>query len=137
MPPILLFVDTSAWYALLDRNDRNHVAAVRFVQQSALPFVTSTYILDETVTLLKRHLGHATAARFGDRLWSEEVARLVRVSSEDELRAWAIFRRYDDKGFSYTDGTSFALMERLQLDSAFAFDAHFEQYGRFVRLPTL
>lgn len=135
MPPILLFVDTSAWYALLDRKDRNHLAAVRFVEESRIPFVTSTYVLDETVTLVKRHLGHTTAARFGHRLWDEEVARLVRITPEDEMQAWTIFARYEDKGFSYTDCTSFALMERLHLDSAFAFDVHFTQYGRFVRLP--
>ncbi len=137
MPPPLVFVDTSAWYALLDRKDLNHLAAVRFVEQSVIPFVTSTYVLDETVTLAKRHLGHATAVRFGDRLWKEEVARLVRISPEDEVRAWMLFTRYADKDFSYTDCTSFALMERLQLVSAFAFDAHFAQYGRFVRLPAI
>jgi predicted nucleic acid-binding protein len=27
------------------------------------------------------------------------------------------------------------MMQRLGLDTAFAFDAHFEQYGQFVRLP--
>ncbi len=135
MSPILVFVDTSAWYALLDRTDRNHALAAGFVRQATAPFVTSTYILDETVTLAKRHLGHATATRFGQRLWGEEVARLVRVTAEDEMQAWSIFTRYADKGFSYTDCTSFALMERLHLDSAFAFDAHFEQYGRFIRLP--
>ncbi|MBI3015603.1 MAG: PIN domain-containing protein [Candidatus Tectomicrobia bacterium] len=101
MPPILLFVDTSAWYAILDRTDRNHPAAIRFARQVTAPFVTSTYVLDETVTLVKRHLGHAAATRFGQRLWNEEV-----------------------------------VMERLHLDSAFAFDAHFEQYGHFVRFPS-
>lgn len=136
MPPIFVFVDTSAWYALLDRRDRNHPAAVRLVQEYGCPFVTSTYVFDETVTLVRAHLGHATAVRFGDRLWKEEIARLVRVSSEDEMRAWAIFGHFADKGFSYTDCTSFALMERLHIDSAFTFDAHFVQYGRFVNLPT-
>lgn len=87
MPPNLLFVDTTAWYAVLDRKDRNHSAAVRFVEESRVPFVTSTYILDETITLVNAHLGHAVAERFGHPA------------------------------------------------SAFAFDAHFAQYGRFVRLP--
>jgi predicted nucleic acid-binding protein len=95
MPPILLFVDTSAWYALLDRRDRNHAAATRFAREAPVPFVTSTYILDETVTLVKRHLGHAMATRFGHELWKEKV------------------------------------------DSAFAFDVHFDQYDHFVRLPSI
>lgn len=137
MVPIFIFVDTSAWYALLDRKDRNHSLAVQFAEESRVPFVTSTYVLDETVTLVRAHLGHAAAVRFGDRLWNEEISRLVRVSPEDELRAWTIFARYSDKAFSYTDCTSFALMERLHVDSAFAFDAHFAVYGRFVCLPAI
>jgi predicted nucleic acid-binding protein len=34
-----------------------------------------------------------------------------------------------DKGFSYTDATSFALMERLRLRRALALDKRFRQYG--------
>ena len=109
MTPNLLFVDTSARYALLDRKDRNHAGAVRFLQDSHDPLVTSTYVLDETVTLVKRHLGHTMAARFGHQLWTEEIARLVRVSPEDEMVAWEIFTRHPDKGYGYTDCTSFAL----------------------------
>jgi len=41
---------------------------------------------------------------------------------------------YNDKDFSFTDCTSFALMERLKIKTAFSFDAHFTQYG-FIRIP--
>ncbi|MFA5028330.1 MAG: PIN domain-containing protein [Candidatus Methylomirabilota bacterium] len=135
MAPSLLFVDTSAWYALLDRKDRNHLPAAHFVQQLPLPLVTSTYVLDETLTLVQRHLGHALAVRVGRQIWEEKIARLVRVTPADEAAAWSIFTRHSDKGFSFTDCTSFALMQRLGLEAAFAFDAHFEQSGRFLRLP--
>lgn len=135
MAPSLLFVDTSAWFALLDRKDRNHLPAARFIHESRVPLVTSTYVLDETVTLALRHLGHALAVRVGGQIWTEEIARLVHVTPVDEAMAWSIFTRHPDKGFSFTDCTSFALMQRLGIDTAFAFDTHFEQYGRFVRLP--
>jgi hypothetical protein len=36
-----------------------------------------------------------------------------------------MFRQYEDKGFSFTDCTSFALMERLAINTVFAFDDHF------------
>lgn len=37
-----------------------------------------------------------------------------------------------DKSYSYTDATSFAIMGRLGLRTAFAFDPHFRQFGFHV-----
>ncbi len=37
--------------------------------------------------------------------------------------------QYDDKDFSLTDATSFAVMERIRVPYAFTFDRHFAQYG--------
>ncbi len=54
---------------------------------------------------------------------------IVRVSQRDEQQAQAIILRYDDKNFSYTDATSFAVMERLRIGPAFTFDHNFAQYG--------
>jgi predicted nucleic acid-binding protein len=61
----------------------------------------------------------------GEKLWSGTLARIVRVSRADEQAAWDLFRRYDDKTFSFTDCTSFVVMERLGLRKAFTFDNHF------------
>ena len=54
---------------------------------------------------------------------------------EDEKKAWEIFVKYRDKTFSFTDCSSFALMERIGITEVFAFDEHFTQYGSFVVLP--
>jgi hypothetical protein len=137
VPSSFVFVDTSAWYALADASDTHHQAATHYINTLTAPLVTSTYILDETVTLLRMHLGHAAARRFGEKLRQEQIALLLRIIEHDEQRAWDIFVRYDDKVFSFTDCTSFALMERLYIDTAFAFDEDFRQYGRFVVLPPL
>lgn len=129
-----IFVDTSAWYAIIDRNDRDHVAAVTKIQALDLPLLTSNYIFDEILTLLKTRLGPSIAISFAQKLWDQEVSTLARITEEDEARAWGIFRQFDDKGFSFTDCTSFALMERLAISTVLAFDDHFAQYGRFVVL---
>ena len=69
---------------------------------------------------------------------SPEIARswlkglcwpVERVTEEDEEKAKEIILTYVDKTFSYTDATTFAVMERLRLSEALAFDQHFSQYG--------
>ena len=44
---------------------------------------------------------------------------------------------YSDKGFSLTDATSFAIMERQRILRPFTFDRNFNQYGLGVLTPTL
>jgi predicted nucleic acid-binding protein len=127
-------VDTSAWYAIIDKNDRDHPTAITKMQNLDRPLVTSNYVLNEILTLLKARLGPSVAIPFGQKLWNQEVASLVRITEKDEERAWGIFEQYEDKGFSFTDCTSFALMERLEINTAFVFDDHFVQYGKFVIL---
>jgi predicted nucleic acid-binding protein len=129
-----VFVDTGAWYALQDADDRWHEAALRFFDVRPR-LITTNFVIDETITLLLRHLGHKAALVVGERLWAGELARIVRVSSADEQVAWDLFKRYDDKTFSFTDCTSFVVMERLGLQRAFSFDDHFSQTGQFIRVP--
>lgn len=56
------------------------------------------------------------------------------MTPADEDRAWQILQQYDDKEFSLTDGASFAVMKRLGISTAFAFDEDFTQYARFTVL---
>ncbi|RZN43509.1 MAG: PIN domain-containing protein [Methanophagales archaeon ANME-1-THS] len=130
-----LFVDTSAWYALVDKSDANHHAAVKFKDSLVHPMVTSTYIADEVITLVRTRLGYEVAVEIGQKLWDESIANLIHVTPQDERKAWEIFVTYHDKTFSFTDGTSFALMERLGITEAFAFDEHFKLYENFIVLP--
>jgi len=130
-----IFVDTGAWYALLDKSDANHNAAVKLKDSLVHPLVTSNYIVDEVITLSRNRLGYEVAVEIGQKLWDESIANLIRVIPQDEKKAWEIFVTYHDKTFSFTDCTSFALMERIGITEAFAFDEHFTQYGRFIVLP--
>jgi len=121
-----LFVDTGAWYALIDRNDPDHKNAVDCLKRNKTPLITTNFIFDETVTLLRSRLGWAVAADFGKKLRDSGFVSLVVVKDIDEEKAWEIFLKFKDKDFSYTDCTSFALMQRLQIDTAFSFDSHFK-----------
>lgn len=129
------FVDASAFYALEDSDDVNHEEAVtirRAIKKGKLQIrrlYTSNYILDETLTLIRMHLGHNQAIDFGERIKKSRIVNIVRISAEVEERAWVIFKKYKDKRYSFTDCTSFALMEEIGIKNAFAFDRNFEQYG--------
>jgi predicted nucleic acid-binding protein len=80
------------------------------------------------------NIGHANAVEFGRRARDSRLLQVQHISEEIERHAWDIFCRYDDKDFSYTDCTSFAVMQLLGLDAAFAFYQHFRQFG-FICLP--
>lgn len=121
-------VDTSAVYALLDRDDANHRKAVtilRSLSRRGLTPVLSNFIVAESHALLLSRLGSQIA-----RDWLlKQIWPIEPITEVDERKAREIIQRYEDKTFSYTDATSFALMERLGLKDAFAFDIHFRQYG--------
>lgn len=130
-----IFVDTSAFYALADRTDRLHSSAVRFVETNECLLVTSNAVVHETVTLIRMRLGHAAAVAFGRRLLREELAPVIPLTTGDERKAWILFQRYSDKRFSFVDCASFALMKRLGLHAAFAFDDDFRQLGQWIVHP--
>ena len=129
-----IFVDTSAWYAFIDKNDPDHIYAKGFYGNNTIPFITTNFIFDETVTLIMSRLGWDVAATFGESLKKSNFANIVPVAGTDEERAWQIFMKYRNIGFSYTDCTSFALMERLKIDTAFTFNEHFKTM-RFKIVP--
>lgn len=129
-----IFVDTSAWYALVDRKDPDHSAAADFIRANTFPLLTTNFIFDETVTLLRKRLGWKVAGEFGQKLKNSAFVSIASIKGEDEDRAWEVFLRYKDKDFSYTDCTSFSFMYRLQTDTAFSFDAHFKAM-RFSMVP--
>ena len=127
-------VDTSAYFALLDTDDANHAQARtisnRLILESWRLFTTS-FVLAETHALLLNRLSQHIATRFL-RDMEQSPTTVVWVTPRDVQRAKAIIYQYDDKDFSLTDATSFAVMERIRLPSAFTFDRHFAQYGLTV-----
>ena len=124
-----LFVDTSAWFAHVNREDPDHEAVAELLSEFPGRLVTSDYVFDETVTLCQTRLGHEVAAMTGETLRDPEVVDLIRLSSGDEGAAWQLFLARPDKGYSFTDCTSFVLMRRARLNRAAALDRHFIQEG--------
>ena len=123
------FVDTGVWYALADERDPSHDHAVALMAQPRRPVITTNVVFGESVTLVRGRLGHAAAVALGGRILGGRDVRLARVEVRDELLAWQLFQQYHDKDFSFADCTSFAVMRRLRIGHALAFDRHFQQMG--------
>jgi predicted nucleic acid-binding protein len=128
------FVDTSAWFAYANRLDPDHSRIRTVLRTFQGRLVTSNFIFDETVTLCLYRLRHQVAATVGTVLLDSTVVDLLRLTPDDEQRAWALFLARPDKTYSYTDCTSFVLMRRLSIQRAIALDADFQREG-FVLLP--
>lgn len=136
--PKRIFIDTSAFLALEDESDAHHNEALRFRDQELLQghyeLVTTSYILDETLTLIRSRLGIPASIRFSRNIRKSQVVKVISVSRDVEEEALDLFEKYDDKTFSFTDCVSFVIMRGMRIREAFAFDEHFEQMG-FVCRP--
>ena len=132
-----LFVDTGAWLAVIDPKDQYHPPASVFYRQALQAhrhLITTNLVVAETYVNLRRSLSHTAAVGFLDTI--EQSARIECVWSSPDLeyRARQMLRQYTDQDFSYVDAVSFALMQEMEMNEAFAFDRHFATAG-FVCLP--
>lgn len=134
----MIFVDTSAWFALEAEDEKNHQRAQRFLAEIALGsrgiLVTTDYVLDETLTLLQSKKRLAAALTFIEKVRKSKSIRVFWVDESVFEKALVLFRKTNDSLWSFTDCTSFALMKDLTIAEAFTFDSHFTQAG-FQRLP--
>lgn len=96
--------------------------------------VTTDYVVDETLTLIRLRLGLDAAGTWWRQVDGSQRLRWERVDADRFERGRQIFFQYRDKDFSFTDCTSFAVMQELRLTHALTTDRHFRQMG-FHLLP--
>ncbi|MEW6103933.1 MAG: PIN domain-containing protein [bacterium] len=127
-----IFVDTSAWLGLNDKNDQYHNEAktkAEAIKKERIELLTSEYIVDESITLIRYRISHQASVSFGDSLLRSKIAIILDVKDKDRFEAWRMFKKYKDKELSFTDCTSFVLMNERGIKMAFTFDKHFRQLG--------
>ena len=130
-----IFVDTSAFYALLDRDDGNHEKAkkewVKFLEGTP-SLVTTNYVLLETLALLQSRLGLEAVRGFQEDVFP--ILKVEFVIPELHRAGTAALLSTSKRKLSLVDCVSFAMMRDLGIRIAFAFDAHFKEQG-FDILP--
>ncbi len=127
-----LFADTAGWVACADEADPAHKRAVAardgWLEEGGF-LVTTDYVIDETLTLIRVRLGLAAAERWWEQIESSSRLKLEWIGIERAEKARAMFFRFGDKNFSFTDCTSFVVMKELRFKQALTTDRHFRQMG--------
>jgi len=132
-----IFVDTSAWIALVDKDDSHHKEAASsypLLLKNHRNLITSNFVIAETYIIILNELGHKLAIDFLEKL--KASPRILKIYSNEDIEAEAepILVKYSDQDFSYTDAVSFVIMKRQKIRKAFSFDKHFVIAG-FVNIP--
>jgi len=125
-----VFIDTSALYALLDRDDANNQKAKKVwthLLGAEHALVTSNYILVEAFALIQNRLGLEAVRGF-----QEDILPLINiefVSPEVHRSGIAALLSASKRPLSLVDCVSFEFMRSSGIKSVFAFDNHFKEQG--------
>jgi predicted nucleic acid-binding protein len=125
----LVFVDTGAFYALVDRSDPAHERARRFYAETRMGLLTSEFVFAETMSLVTKRVGKRHAVRLGEALRTTRRLRIDEVGPEMREAAWKLFSTRLDKDHDLVDCLSFAVMDANGVRTAFGFDRHFLHQG--------
>ena len=128
----VVFVDTGAWIALAATGDSLHERATAQWDQllrSGARLRTSVPVILETFTYLDRKGSRELALRWRESLRRVAHFEILPCGPADLEAAWPFFDRRDLHKLSLVDATSFTLMRKHKIRTAFAFDVHFGAAG--------
>lgn len=132
-----IFVDTGGWFSMVVTSDVDHSSVTGcFALFASDTLVTTDYVVDETLTLLRARGYDQRAQMLGEAFFGDTLA-IVHYLDEIQIRAaWDVFRLYQDKRWSFTDCSSMVVMETLGITKAISLDRHFRQFGTIEVFPT-
>ncbi len=125
----MIYIDTSALYAVFDEDDANHKRAKNIwasLIQAQESLATNNYVLVETTALLKHRFG------IGAVLDLQKIMPLLHIdwiTLEHHHVAASSMLSANIRNLSLVDCSSFETMHRLGIEKVFAFDNHFRQQG--------
>lgn len=135
-----LFIDTGAFYARFTETADRHERATAVFEGIGTgelvyrPLYTSTYILDELVTLTLSHRNHAAAVGALERVRQSPVA-IIHPEYADFDAACEQFARYNDREISFTDHMSGTLAGDREIEHVFTFDPDDFRTLGFTAIP--
>jgi predicted nucleic acid-binding protein len=125
-----VFVDTSGFYAFLDRNDGFHAEAKRLflrAESESWVLVTSNYVVHESWALIQARLGWDAMEDFLRELLAR--CRVVWVDERLHALGGARARQARERRLSLTDCVSFEVMLAEGCRHYIGDDGHFKNAG--------
>lgn len=126
----MIFIDTSAFLALLDMNDIYHERATKkwiALLEEGRECVTSNYVLLESIAITQKRLGLEAVQEL-----SNNILEHIHVDWVDEaqhVQALESVLSTNRRKLSFVDCTAFQTMRRLGIETTFTFDSHFREEG--------
>jgi predicted nucleic acid-binding protein len=134
---IKTFVDTSAFLALLNGDDKYHDFAkiewIRLITSKSV-LVSSNYIIVETISLLQRRFGIDAVKLFTSDV--QPINNIVWVDEKIHDSALLVVKTLNQRHLSLVDCTSFGIMQQMGIEYVFTFDSHFSDQG-FKLIPNM
>jgi predicted nucleic acid-binding protein len=127
-----VFVDSGAWIALALVRDSQHAQALEqleVLETAGAKLHTSVPVVIETFTFLDRNAYRDIALSWKDSIEERGAVKILPCELRDLQDSWVYFRRLDLRKLSAVDATSFAIMKRARIRTAFTFDHHFAAAG--------
>jgi predicted nucleic acid-binding protein len=87
----MVFVDTSAWFAAVVPSDPNHSRAASWLATNSDVLITTDYVVDETLTLLRARGERQRAKLLGEKFFDGSIAEVYFLTEEDIRQAWVVF----------------------------------------------
>ena len=127
---MICFVDTSAFLAVLDKNDDHHIKAKTIwleLLKNKTQFVTTNFVLLETIAILQNRIGIDAVQAFNHAIYPLlDIIWIDKHLHDNGVSSVLIAGR---KKLSLVDCISFNVMRQRDLQSVFTFDKHFSQQG--------
>lgn len=89
-----ILVDTSAYYALKDKDDAFHTNALQFVKTNTNPMATTNLIVIETLNLVKQRLGYQHAVEIGKIMFDPMASNVIKIAIHSVFAFDEHFRQY-------------------------------------------
>ncbi len=132
-----IFIDTSAFYAIIDKRDQAHSKAIpiwdALIESSDSELCVSNGVISETYTLIRYRLSFEIASEFL-RIVGDYGILVFYSDTAVERNAYYWLEKYKDVKLSFVDAVSFQIMKEHKIKHEFTFDNHFEITG-FYCLP--